>query len=180
MDLETDEQTGGPATYSWTATARSADLAARSLPSGGVERTRNTVALSALCIFIAVYFWNRVGSLSFGPRLFLTAFLTLFVAAGLGLVILVSRIRTRRELNRGIRPGDELTSVYGVDRLALATPRSRRECSYDDIDSIHIIGAWAHVKEPGSLLPTIWPAVLFPPHELEKLVGRTEIRFARR
>ena len=82
--------------------------------------------------------------------------------------IVVGRLN-RRYFRKRLKPGVELTSSFGPTALELDSPLSRHELRHAGLESVQRIGGWVHLRQVGSRVTMLWPAALFPDHELDRL-----------
>lgn len=104
-----------------------------------------------------------------GKLLWSGAVLSVTAMPVLAAIVVLGRLKVRRVFRQRMRPGDELSSHFGPSSLVLTTPSAKHEHSYSDVTSVRKVGNWVHLKHAGEALPSVWPAAIFPEHELERL-----------
>lgn len=175
MEDSTVETTDDPATYRWVAGQTSAEEAARS--SLRMSRAQATlyVVLWVLIVWVFSRRFESVGS-QVGRLLWSTVVLSVTVVPVFAALVVLGRLKVRRQFRQRISPGDELTSRFTAHSLVLTSPRASHEHSFTDIASLKMWGDWIHVKHLGDATPSVWPAALFPVHEVARIRAAIESR----
>ena len=91
------------------------------------------------------------------------------VALMLAVVLPLGRTRQRRQFRRQLPPGLELTSQFTSEHVELGSPQGSTRVTHTGFDAISRQGDWAHARHAGSPITMVYPADLFPDHELTRL-----------
>lgn len=95
-----------------------------------------------------------------------------------GVVLGISHLLNRRLFAQRLREGVVLESGMGEHVVVLRGPAAEIALSFEGIASVRTHGGWVFLQQTGSPVVGVWPAELFPPADLTRVVRAVQARRA--
>jgi hypothetical protein len=158
-------------TYRWVADPPSAADAARSFGRAVLSRRRTWLVLAVPWLAFGPVMATALDEVSspFARVAWGYAWITLIWVVVVPMVLGLVHWGNRRRFAVRLKPGVELTSRFGPSSVELAGPMARSELSFTGLQHVERVGDWVHLRQVASPLILVWPAALFPDHDLDRM-----------